>query len=430
MCEIVSIAARQILDSRGNPTVESDVLLADGAFGRASVPSGASTGEHEAVEIRDGGKAYGGMAVGKAVSNIISDIAPEIIGLDAKDQMWIDKLLQKIDGTSNKSRLGANAILAVSMAVARASAASQCVPLYRYLGGSRAMVLPVPMMNVINGGRHASNSIDLQEFMIVPTGFNSFTRALQAGAEIFHTLRNTAAEKGMATSVGAEGGLAPDLPTNEVALEFIIESIRLAGYTPGEDLFLALDPAASEFYRNGRYYMHGCDEAGFSSTELIDYWEMLIDSFPIISIEDGLAENDWDGWTEMTHRLGGRIHVVGDDLFVTSTDRLLKGIRIKAANAILIKLNQIGTVTETLTAVDTAQRNGFRAIISHRSGETEDTFISDLAVAMNTGFIKTGSLCRTDRTAKYNQLLRIEEELGQTGRYAGTDALPRGGGKP
>jgi enolase len=424
MSAISEIRARQILDSRGHPTVEADVRLKSGAFGRAAVPSGASTGEHEAVELRDGGDDYLGNGVNRAVSNIVTEMAPELLGIDARNQAWIDSLLREIDGTVNKSRMGGNAILAVSMAVARAAAASQRVPLYRYLGGSAAAILPVPMMNIINGGKHASNMIDLQEFMIVPAGFGTYTRALQAGVEIFQTLRNNAHAIGMPTLVGAEGGLAPDLPTNESVLEFLIEAIVKAGYRPGEDIYLALDPAASEFYRDGRYYMHGCSPGGFSSSELIGYWEELLDDFPIISIEDGLAENDWQGWSEMTRRLGTRIHIVGDDLFVTNTERLRKGINLHAANAILIKLNQIGTVTETLNAIKMANWYAFRAVISHRSGETEDTFISDMAVAMNSGFIKTGAPCRTDRTAKYNQLLRIEEDLGQAGRFVGLEVLP------
>lgn len=424
MGEIVDIEARQILDSRGNPTVEADVILASGLYGRAAVPSGASTGEHEAVELRDGGEDYGGKAVRKAIEGIHTEIIPAIKGIDAKNQAWVDSILRELDGTPNKSRLGANAILAVSMAVARAAAFNQRMPLYRYLGGSAATILPVPMMNIINGGSHASNDIDLQEFMIVPVGFETFSRALQAGTEIFHALVGKAASMGMPTSVGDEGGLAPDLPTNEAALEFIVESISAAGYRPGEDIYLALDPAASEFYRDGRYYMHGCSPGGFSASELVGYWEELLDDFPIISIEDGLMDNDWEGWTEMTERLGDRIHIIGDDLFVTSTERFRKGILEGAANAILIKLNQIGTVTETMEAIRMANWHGIRAIVSHRSGETEDTFISDLAVSMNSGFIKTGSPCRTDRTSKYNQLVRIEENLGKAGVYAGTDVLP------
>lgn len=425
MAEIIDIRARQIIDSRGNPTVEADIALEDGSFGRAAVPSGASTGDHEAVELRDGGEAFLGKSVQKAVDNIHSRIAPSLLGKEASCQFEIDGIMREIDGTENKSELGANAILAVSMACARAAADSLMVPLYSYLGGPAARVLPVPMMNIINGGQHASNPIDLQEFMIVPANFSTFARALQAGAEIFQTLKKRAKAAGMSTSVGDEGGLAPDLPGNTAALEFIVETIRQAGYTPGEDVFIALDPAASEFYREGRYYMHGEDPAGFDSSQMVDYWEKLVDSFPIISIEDGLAQDDWAGWQLMTGRLGNRIHIIGDDLFVTNVDRLRKGIEIEAANAILIKLNQIGTVSETLTAIDTAHRNGMAAVISHRSGETEDTFISDLSVARNTGLIKTGSACRTDRTAKYNQLLRIEEALEHTAEYAGMSIIRR-----
>ncbi len=419
MAEIIDIRGRQIIDSRGNPTVEADVALDDGSFGRAAVPSGASTGDHEAVELRDGKDAFLGKSVQNAVNNIHTKIAPALLGKEASCQFEIDSLMNELDGTHNKSELGANAILAVSMACARASADSLMVPLYSYLGGPAARILPVPMMNIINGGQHASNPIDLQEFMVVPAGFKTFHRALQAGAEIFQTLKKRAKAAGMSTSVGDEGGLAPDLPDNTAALEFIVETIKAAGYTPGEDVFIALDPASSEFYRQGRYYMHGEDPAGFDSEQMVDYWEKLVNSFPIISIEDGHAQDDWKGWQLMTERLGNRIHIVGDDLFVTNVDRLNKGIEIKAANAILIKLNQIGTVSETLMAIDTAHRNGMAAVISHRSGETEDTFIADLAVARNTGLIKTGSACRTDRTAKYNQLLRIEEALEGTAEYAG-----------
>ncbi len=425
MPEIIDIRARQIIDSRGNPTIEADVMLEDGSFGRAAVPSGASTGEHEAVELRDGGDDFQGKAVLKAVQNVHSVIAPELLGRDASCQFELDQVMKDLDGTPNKGRLGANAILAVSMASARAAADSLMVPLYSYLGGPSARVLPVPMMNIINGGKHASNPIDLQEFMVVPAGFDTFRRALQAGVEIFQTLKKRAAAAGMSTSVGDEGGLAPDLPDNTAALEFIVETIIAAGYKPGEDVFIALDPAASEFARDGRYFMHGEDPAGLDSAQMVSYWEKLVNQFPIISIEDGLAEDDWDGWKLMTERLGRRIHIVGDDLFVTNVNRLRKGIETSAANAILIKLNQIGTVSETLMAIETAHRNGMAAVISHHSGETEDTFISDLAVARNTGLIKTGSACRTDRTAKYNQLLRIEEALEGTAEYAGMSVIRR-----
>jgi enolase len=423
MAEIIEVRARQILDSRGNPTVEADVLLDDGSFGRAAVPSGASTGEHEAVELRDNKTAFGGKSVLEAVNNVHTRIAPRLTGMDALRQFEIDTAMIDIDGTANKSSLGANAILAVSMACARASADSLMIPLYSYLGGPSARILPVPMMNIINGGQHSSNHIDLQEFMIVPAGFDTFSRALQAGAEIFQTLKKKAAAAGMSTSVGDEGGLAPDLPDNTAALEFILESIKAAGYTPGTDVFIALDPAASEFYKDGRYFMHGEDPSGFSSIEIIDYWAKLVDQFPIVSIEDGLAEDDWDGWQEMTKKLGERIHIVGDDIFVTNVERLKRGISLKAANAILVKLNQIGTVSETLLAIDTAHRSGMVTVISHRSGETEDTFISDLSVARNSSFIKTGSACRTDRTAKYNQLLRIQEALSVSAGFAGMSVI-------
>jgi enolase len=423
MAEIIEVRARQILDSRGNPTVEADVLLDDGSFGRAAVPSGASTGEHEAVELRDNKTAFGGKSVLEAVNNVHTRIAPRLTGMDALHQFEIDTAMIDIDGTANKSSLGANAILAVSMACARASADSLMIPLYSYLGGPSARILPVPMMNIINGGQHSSNHIDLQEFMIVPAGFDTFSRALQAGAEIFQTLKKKAAAAGMSTSVGDEGGLAPDLPDNTAALEFILESIKAAGYTPGTDVFIALDPAASEFYKDGRYFMHGEDPSGFSSIEIIDYWAKLVDQFPIVSIEDGLAEDDWDGWQEMTKKLGERIHIVGDDIFVTNVERLKRGISLKAANAILVKLNQIGTVSETLLAIDTAHRSGMVTVISHRSGETEDTFISDLSVARNSSFIKTGSACRTDRTAKYNQLLRIQEALSVSAGFAGMSVI-------
>lgn len=425
MAEILGIKARQIIDSRGNPTVEADVYLEGGSFGRAAVPSGASTGEHEAVELRDNGKAFMGKSVLNAVENIHTRIAPGLLGMDASCQLEIDSTMKAIDGTANKSELGANAILAVSMACARASADSLMIPLYSYLGGPSARVLPVPMMNIINGGQHASNLIDLQEFMVVPAGFDTFSRALQAGVEIFQTLKKRAGAAGMSTSVGDEGGLAPDLPDNAAALEFIIEAIKAAGYTPGHDVFIALDPAASEFYRDGLYFMHGEDPAGLTSGQMVDYWMKLVGQFPIVSIEDGLAEDDWSGWQQMMRKLGDHIHIVGDDLFVTNVDRLKQGIEMKAANAILIKLNQIGTVSETLDAIDMAHRSGMRAVISHRSGETEDTFISDLTVARNTGFIKTGSACRTDRTAKYNQLLRIEEALEASAEFAGMSVIKR-----
>lgn len=419
MSQIALIQSRQILDSRGNPTVETDVFLDDGSFGRAAVPSGASTGEHEACELRDGLEAFGGKGVLKAVSNVNDRIAPAVIGMCALDQVEIDGVMVGIDGTGNKSELGANAILSVSMAVSRAAADSLGLPLYRYLGGPMARVLPVPMINIVNGGAHASNPIDLQEFMVVPTGFGTFSRALRAGAEIFSALKKLASDRGMPTTVGDEGGLAPDLDNNGEVFDFILEAVEKAGYTPGVDVFLALDPAASEFHKDSRYRMHGEAEAGFSPEEMVDYWEGLVNHYPIISIEDGHAEDDWEGWQLMQKRLGGRIHIVGDDLFVTCVERLKRGIELGAANAILIKLNQIGTVSETMGAIEMAHRAGMRAVVSHRSGETSDTYIADLAVAAGTGFIKTGSVCRGERTGKYNRLLRIEEELGSSSLYAG-----------
>lgn len=423
MSEIVSVRARQILDSRGNPTVEAEVSLLNGGWGRAAVPSGASTGEHEAVELRDEEEAYGGKGVLQAVSNVETVISPEICGISALEQTTIDRIMMDLDGTANKSNLGANSILAVSMAVARAAACHLGLPLYRYLGGPGARTLPVPFMNILNGGKHASNPIDLQEFMIVPAGLPTFGRALQAGTEVFHALKKRASSRGLSTTVGDEGGLAPDLPGNEAALELIMESITDAGYRPGEDIFIALDPAASEFYRDGRYYMHGCDPDGLSSRGMVEYWKGLTDEFPVVSIEDGLSENDWDGWKLMTEEMGDRILIIGDDLLVTSEARLARAIKNGSANSILIKLNQIGSVTETMNTVSLAQRNGWKAMVSHRSGETEDTFISDLAVAMNTGLIKTGSASRTDRVAKYNQLLRIQEELGSLAVYRGAGIL-------
>jgi len=419
MSEIAVVHSRQILDSRGNPTLETDVYLEDGSFGRAAVPSGASTGEHEACELRDGGEAFGGRGVSRAVSNVINRIGPAVVGMSALEQYELDRIMIDLDGTADKSELGANAILSVSMAVSRAAADSLGVPLYRYLGGPMARVLPVPMMNILNGGAHASNMIDLQEFMIVPAGFQTFGRALRAGAEVFAALKKLASARNMPTSVGDEGGLAPDLPDNRAVLSFILESVEKAGYAPGRDIFIALDPAASGFFRNGRYTMNGERTDGFSSAELVDYWAELVSEFPILSIEDGLAEDDWEGWRLMNGKLGRKIHIVGDDLFVTNAKRLREGIETGAANAILIKLNQIGTVSETLGAIEMAHRAGMRAVVSHRSGETSDPYIADLAVATGTGFIKTGSACRGERTEKYNQLLRIEEELGGSALYAG-----------
>ncbi len=428
MPDIIDIHARQILDSRGNPTVEVEVFLLNGGWGRAAVPSGASTGEHEAVELRDDGDSYGGKSVLKALENIKRIIAPELCGLSAMNQAAIDEIMIQLDGTHNTGKLGANAILAVSMAVSRAAANHLGLPLYRYLGGPGARHLPIPFMNILNGGQHASNPIDLQEFMIVPAGFESFSRALQAGTEIFHALRRRASSMGLSTAVGDEGGLAPDLPSNNAALELIVRSIADAGYSAGENVFIALDPAASEFYRDGLYFMHGCDPEGLTSVKMVDYWSELIEEFPIVSIEDGLAEDDWEGWVRMNHLLGDRILIIWDDLLVTKEERLSRAIGSSAANSILIKLNQIGTVTETMNTVNLAHRNGWKAVVSHRSGETEDTYISDFAVALNTDLIKTGSASRTDRVAKYNQLLRIEEELGTQAIFRGPQFFKTGTG--
>jgi enolase len=416
--------AREILDSRGNPTVEAEVTLAGGEVGRAAVPSGASTGEHEAVELRDGNKKrYGGKGVLKAVRNVNEIIAPAIEGLDALDQAEIDSILIDLDGTQTKSKLGANALLAVSLANARAAAAFLEVPLYRYLGGPNARTLPVPMMNIINGGAHADNNVDFQEFMIVPVGAPSFSEALRMGAEVFHELKSVLKKKGYATSVGDEGGFAPNLRSNEEAIETILESITKAGYSPGSDCLLALDPAASEFYDGKAYVFKKSDKRKLSSGEMVAFWKAWCDQYPIVSIEDGMAENDWTGWKLLTDEIGRSVQLVGDDLFVTNTVFLQKGIDLEVANSILIKVNQIGTLTETLDCIELAKKNGRTAIISHRSGETEDPFIADLAVATNAGQIKTGSLSRTDRTAKYNQLLRIEEDLRGAARYPGRAAF-------
>ncbi|MEO8724740.1 MAG: phosphopyruvate hydratase [Acidobacteriaceae bacterium] len=426
MTEIVSIHAREILDSRGNPTVEADVLLEGGAVGRAAVPSGASTGEHEAVELRDGDKAhYLGKGVLKAVDNIESVIAPALAGMDATDQRLIDGSMIGLDATENKSRLGANAILAVSMATARAAANALKLPLYRYLGGVNANVLPCPMMNILNGGVHADSNVDFQEFMVMPVGAETFSDALRCGVEIFHNLKGVLKKRGYSTSVGDEGGFAPSLKSSAEAIELILEAIELAGYGAGEDVGIALDPAASEFYdkERGLYIFKKSDKSELTSQQMAQYWADWSKQYPILSIEDGLAEDDWEGWRHLTELIGDQIQLVGDDLFVTNTDRLARGIEEGCANSILIKLNQIGTISETLDCIDMALRNGYSAVISHRSGETEDTFIADLAVATGTGQIKTGSACRTDRIAKYNQLLRIEEELGQTGQFLGIDAL-------
>jgi enolase len=423
MTAITDIIGREILDSRGNPTVEVDVVLEDGSKGRAAVPSGASTGAHEAVELRDGDKArYQGKGVRKAVDAVNGEIYDALGGMDAEAQAKIDETLIALDGTPNKGRLGANAILGVSLAVAKAAAAAKREPLYRYVGGTAARTLPVPMMNIINGGVHADNPIDFQEFMIMPTGAPNFAEALRAGAEIFHTLRAALKAAGHNTNVGDEGGFAPNLPSAEAALDFVMQAIAKAGYKPGGDVMIALDPAASEFFKNGTYVYEGEGKTR-SPQQQADYFAQLAGKYPIVSIEDGMAEDDWTGWKLLTQKLGGQCQLVGDDLFVTNVTRLAKGIKDGIANSILIKVNQIGTLTETLAAVEMAHKAGYTAVMSHRSGETEDSTIADLAVATNCGQIKTGSLARADRTAKYNQLLRIEEELGAQAKYAGRDAL-------
>jgi len=416
MGEIVAVHAREILDSRGNPTVEAEVYLESGFSGRAAVPSGASTGTHEALELRDGDQRYGGKGVLKAVQNINEIIGPEIVGLESTEQAEIDRRLVELDGTENKERLGANAILAVSMAVAQASAAEAGLPLFAYLGGVGARTLPVPMMNVLNGGVHADNPLDLQEFMIVPCGFESFAEALRAGAETYHVLKKVLRERGLSVSVGDEGGFAPQLRNSREALELLLRAIEQAGYRPGEEIALALDPAASEFFRDGRYHFEGGE---LSAEEMIRFYEEIVRDFPVVSLEDPLAEDDWEGWEALFRALGDRVQVVGDDIFVTNVRRIQEGITRKIANAVLIKLNQIGTVSETLEAIELAQRTGWGTVISHRSGETEDHFIADLAVAVNSGQIKTGAPCRSERVTKYNQLLRIEEMLGEVARFAG-----------
>lgn len=422
---IEHITARQILDSRGNPTVEVDVVTSDGFRGRAAVPSGASTGEHEAVELRDGDQnVYMGKGVLEAVRNVNESIAPELVGADVLDQVAIDQILIDLDGTENKGRLGANALLGVSLAAARAAAENLGLPLYRYIGGTNASTLPVPMMNIVNGGHHADNSVDMQEFMIMPSGAGSFSEALRIGAEIFHTLRKVLKARGYNTAVGDEGGFAPDLRSNDEAVEVILEAIGKAGYEAGRDVFLALDPATSEMHRDGAYVFWKSDpNTKRSASDMIDFWENWVNQYPILSIEDGLAEDDWEGWRQLTERLGERVQLVGDDLFVTNTDRLQQGIDSGAANSILIKLNQIGTLTETLRAIELAHTHGYAAVISHRSGETEDATIADLAVATNAGQIKTGSASRSDRIAKYNQLLRIEELLESSASFPGMAAL-------
>lgn len=425
MSAIVDIHAREIMDSRGNPTVEADVVLQSGAFGRAAVPSGASTGVHEAVELRDGDKkCFGGKGVSKAVENVNDKIYDALAGLDADDQIEIDQIMIDLDGTENKAKLGANAILAVSMAVAKAQAEETGLSLYRYLGGTMARTLPVPMMNIVNGGQHADNPIDIQEFMIMPVGASSIKEAIQWGSEIFHTLKKNLKAAGHNTNVGDEGGFAPNLKSAEEALTFIVSSIKDAGFKPGDEVVLALDAASSEFYKNGKYEMTG-EGKSYSNKEMVEFYKGLCDKFPIFSIEDGMAEDDWEGWKMLTDALGDKVQLVGDDLFVTNPKRLAMGIEQGVANSILVKVNQIGTLSETLKAVDLAQRNKYSAVLSHRSGETEDSTIADIAVATNCGQIKTGSMSRTDRMAKYNQLIRIEEELGDIAIYAGKSILKK-----
>ena len=422
MAAIATIVGREILDSRGNPTVEVDVVLKDGHHGRAAVPSGASTGAHEAHELRDGGPRYGGKGVKKAVEGINGEIRKALDGFDADDQRGLDQLLRDLDGTENKKRLGANAILGVSLAAAKAAAASHEQPLYRYLGGEEATLLPVPMMNIVNGGMHADNPIDFQEFMIVPVGAPSIADAVRMGAEVFHTLKKGLHDAGLGTAVGDEGGFAPNIESTRAALDFVMKAIETAGYHPGKDMYLALDVAATEFFKDGRYVLAGEDRT-LASEEMASYLSDLVSNYPIFSIEDGMSEDDWDGWRTLTEAIGDRVQLVGDDLFVTNVARLKEGIDKHIANAILVKVNQIGTLSETLDAVNMAMNAGYNAVMSHRSGETEDTTIADLAVATNCGQIKTGSLARSDRVAKYNQLIRIEEELGPKARYAGTAIL-------
>ncbi|MGB2884103.1 MAG: phosphopyruvate hydratase [Dehalococcoidia bacterium] len=423
MSTIKGIRGRQILDSRGNPTVEVEVELADGAVGVAAVPSGASTGSHEAVELRDGDPSqFQGKSVLKAIANIEEKIAPAVSGMSALDQAAVDKRMIELDGTPNKSKLGANAILGVSLAVAHAAANSQGMPLYRYLGGENAHVLPVPMMNILNGGRHAEDSVDLQEFMVMPVGASSFAQALQMGAEVYQSLKKVLKARGANTSVGDEGGFAPSLATNREAVEVILAAIEEAGYRAGEQCFIALDPASSEFYDNGRYIL-AKEGVSFTSAEMVDYYSELVSAYPLISIEDGMAEDDWEGWRLLNEKLGSKIQIVGDDLYTTNRERLSRGITEQSSNSILIKLNQIGTLTETLAVIEMAKKAGWTSVISHRSGETEDVTISDLAVAMNTGQIKSGAPCRSERVAKYNRLLRIEEKLGGKAKYAGKEAF-------
>jgi enolase len=424
MSTIIEVHAREILDSRGNPTVEADVVLSSGAQGRAAVPSGASTGEHEAVELRDGDtKRYGGKGVGEAVRNVNEVIGPRLEGMAASDQIAVDAEMMDLDGTPNKGKLGANAILSVSLAVARAAAADTGLPLYRYLGGPMARVLPVPMMNILNGGAHASNNVDVQEFMIVPIGAEAFGEALRMGVETFHALKKVLSKKGLSTAVGDEGGFAPSLPSNEAALDAVMQAIEAAGYQPGRDLAIALDPAASEFHQDGEYVFKKGDGSRRSAAEMVELYAQWVDRYPIVSIEDGLAEDDWDGWAMITERLGDRVQLVGDDLFVTNPKILARGIGEGVGNSILIKVNQIGTLTETFETMELAHKSGYTTMISHRSGETEDATISDLAVAVNAGQIKTGAPARGERVAKYNQLLRIEEALGSSAFYPGLAAF-------
>jgi enolase len=422
MSEIVHVQGREILDSRGNPTVEVEVVLASGAHGRAAVPSGASTGEHEAVELRDGGDRYGGKGVRNAVELVDGEIAEELRGLDAITQRLVDTALIELDGTENKARLGANAILGTSLAVAKAAADELELPLYRYVGGPNAHVLPVPMMNVVNGGVHADNSIDFQEFMIMPLGAASFSESLRWGVETYHVLKKILHDRKLSTAVGDEGGFAPDLPSNEDAIRFLVEAIDAAGFVPGEDIAIAMDPATSEIFRDGRYHLTGEGKV-LGPDELVEYWTRLVDTYPIVSIEDGMAEDDWDGWQALTEAIGGRVQLVGDDLFVTNARRLRQGVERGVANSVLIKVNQIGSLTETLDTVELATRSGYSSVMSHRSGETEDTTIADLAVATNCGQIKTGAPARTDRVAKYNQLLRLEADLGEAAAFRGHQAL-------
>lgn len=421
--EIIGIFAREILDSRGNPTIEVETVLDCGATGRAAVPSGASTGAFEAVELRDGDKKrYMGRGVQKAVENVNSFIAPELEGMDAIYQREIDQAMLDVDGTNNKSKLGANAILGVSLSVAKATAIALDLPLYKYLGGVNAHILPSPMMNILNGGKHADNSVDLQEFMIMPVGASTFSEALRMGTEVFHNLKTVLKKDGLNTAVGDEGGFAPDLKTNEDAIKYIIKAIEKAGFKPGKDIYIALDPAATEFYKGGKYNLKGEGKV-LTPTEMVDYYKNLTEKYPIISIEDGMAEEDWDGWKKLTDKIGSKVQLVGDDLFVTNTARLKKGIELGVTNSILIKVNQIGTLSETLDAIEMAKTAGYTAVISHRSGETEDTTIADMVVGVNAGQIKTGAPSRTDRVCKYNQLLRIEEDLGSEAKYLGQDAF-------